>query len=401
MSCDETIALPELVQLQRGYDLATGKRRPGSIPVVASAGVVGRHDEAKCQPPGVVIGRSGSIGGAQFLNEPYWPLNTTLWVRDFHGNDAYYVYWLLKSLDLSYLNAGSGVPTLNRNHLGAVFVRVFETDEQRRIAWVLGSLDDKIELNRRLARTLEEIAAAIFKARFIDFEGVTEFQDSEIGPIPKGWRESRLGEVTSVTRGRSYTSAELSPSETGLVTLKSFNRGGGYNERGAKAYVGDYKPEQVIMPGEVVVAHTDLTQARDVIGRPARVRSSPQFDVLVASLDLAVVRPAGERVSSDFLLGLLASRAFRIHAFAHANGSTVLHLDSSAIGKFRFALPPARALDEFAQLSQPLYRGASALEEEATMLEAARDALLPKLISGSVGVPEGVGPDVDPAAEAA
>ena len=109
--------LGEVLTLQRGMDLPVQDRRAGKYPVVASTGVVGRHDTAPVKGPGVVIGRSGSIGGGQYIQSDYWPLNTTLWVKDFKGNNPRYCYYLLKSLDFSTFNAGSGVPTLNRNHI--------------------------------------------------------------------------------------------------------------------------------------------------------------------------------------------------------------------------------------------------------------------------------------------
>ncbi len=93
-----------------------------NIPVIASTGIGGYHNETKVNAPGVVIGRSGSIGGGQYITVDFWPLNTTLWVKDFKGHHPRYVYYLLKSIDFSQFNVGSGVPTLNRNHLSGVLV---------------------------------------------------------------------------------------------------------------------------------------------------------------------------------------------------------------------------------------------------------------------------------------
>src|SRR5690554_973155 len=156
--------LGELLTLQRGFDLPVNDRLPGHYPVVASTGIVGTHSQAMVEAPGVVIGRSGSLGGGQYIEQDFWPLNTTLWVKDFKGNDRLFCYYLLKSLDLARFNAGSGVPTLNRNHIHPLVVRVpLDVDEQREIAHILGTLDDKIELNRRMNATLEATARAIFK----------------------------------------------------------------------------------------------------------------------------------------------------------------------------------------------------------------------------------------------
>ena len=165
--------LGDVLTLQRGFDLPASDRRPGRFPVVASMGVVGTHCEPMVKGPGVVIGRSGSLGGAQYVTDDFWPLNTTLWVKDFKGNDRRFCYYLLKSLDLQTFDVGSSVPTLNRNHVHPLPVRMpADVDEQHAIAHVLGSLDDKIDLNRRMNETVEAMARALFKSWFIDFDPV-------------------------------------------------------------------------------------------------------------------------------------------------------------------------------------------------------------------------------------
>jgi len=162
--------LGDVLTLQRGFDLPESERRTGPYTVIASTGPVGTHDEAMVRGPGVVIGRSGSLGGGQYIEADFWPLNTTLWVKDFKGNNPRFCYYLLKSLDLGYFNAGSGVPTLNRNHIHPLpIVAPSDPAEQRAIAHILGTLDDKIELNRRMNETLEAMARAIFKSWFVDF----------------------------------------------------------------------------------------------------------------------------------------------------------------------------------------------------------------------------------------
>lgn len=134
----ESCTLGDILTLQRGMDLPTQNRANGRYPVVASTGVVGFHTEGPVKGPGVVIGRSGSIGGGQFIDQDFWPLNTTLWVKDFKGNDPRYCYYLLKSIDFKSMNAESGVPTLNRNHLHPMGAIKAPLKVQKEIAGVLG-----------------------------------------------------------------------------------------------------------------------------------------------------------------------------------------------------------------------------------------------------------------------
>ncbi|KAA0876453.1 restriction endonuclease subunit S [Nitrincola tapanii] len=166
------VPLNEFITLQRGHDLPHKDRVEGNIPVVASTGITGYHNVAKAKSPGVVIGRSGSIGGGQYITEDFWPLNTTLWVKDFKGHNERFVYYLLKNIDFTSFNVGSGVPTLNRNHLSSILVENKGRKSEDEIAKILGDFDDKIDLNNQISKNLEKMAQVIFKSWFVDFEPV-------------------------------------------------------------------------------------------------------------------------------------------------------------------------------------------------------------------------------------
>ena len=165
--------LGEVIELKRGYDLPQHKRTPGPVPVVSSSGPTDYHSESKVQGPGVVTGRYGTLGQVFFIPNNFWPLNTALYVRDFKGNDPRFISYFLRGVDFSAYSDKAAVPGLNRNHLHQEVVRIpIDINEQRAIAHILGSLDDKIELNRRMNETLEEMARALFKSWFIDFDPV-------------------------------------------------------------------------------------------------------------------------------------------------------------------------------------------------------------------------------------
>ncbi len=136
--------LGEFISLQRGHDLPEYDRRPGCVPVMGSFGVTGHHDEARASGPGVTVGRSGaSFGVVSFCDRNYWPLNTCLYATDFHGNDPRFAYYLLKSIDFGRYNSGSAQPSLNRNFIRDIPIRV-PPRRQRHIARTLGGLDDKM-----------------------------------------------------------------------------------------------------------------------------------------------------------------------------------------------------------------------------------------------------------------
>jgi type I restriction enzyme S subunit len=135
--------LGDVCTLQRGFDLPTQNRRPGAHPLISSSGIVDTHDESRVQGPGVITGRSGSIGNVFYVERDFWPLNTALYVRDFHDNFPRFVYYLLIAFDLKRFSGGAGVPTLNRNDVHNVTVLVPESvEEQQRI---VASLDEAFE----------------------------------------------------------------------------------------------------------------------------------------------------------------------------------------------------------------------------------------------------------------
>ncbi len=304
-------------------------------------------------------------------------------------------------------STASGVPKINVAYLRGFDIQIPPLRNQRAIAAVLGALDDKIELNRRMNRKLEELGSAIFKSWFVDFDPVQakrdshkpfgvppktagfftdHFKDSDLGPIPSGWKVATLGEIASFIKGKSYKTDELKPSSTALVTLKSFLRGGGYRCDGVKEYVGEYKPEQVVLPGELVVACTDVTQAADVVGRAARVLPDRRYERLVASLDTVIVRPISSQYAGTWLAQLLATDDYVAHVIGHANGTTVLHLASEALPNYRFACPPSKLADAFNVVADPLYQRRVINEAENTTLTRLRDALLPAVLSGDVSI---------------
>jgi type I restriction enzyme, S subunit len=169
--------LGEVATLQRGFDLPEQDRVPGVIPIVSSSGTTGFHNEWKVNPPGIVTGRYGTIGEVFFIEVDFWPLNTSLWVKDFHGNNHRYVYYLLKSLDYKKLSDKTGVPGINRNDVHKLKVILPPLREQCRIAEILGVWDESIDLLERLIGRIRSRKQGLMqqlltgKKRFKEFEG--------------------------------------------------------------------------------------------------------------------------------------------------------------------------------------------------------------------------------------
>ena len=168
--------LGEVATLQRGFDLPVAKRVEGSVPIFAANGPVGTHNVAKIKSPGVITGRSGTIGKVHLVETDYWPLNTSLWVKDFHGNDPSWIFRLLSWMRLETHTRGTGVPTLNRNLVHVVKVPCPPVPEQRRIAAIL----DKADAVRRKRKQAIQYTEDLLRSAFLDMFG---------DPVtnPKGW----------------------------------------------------------------------------------------------------------------------------------------------------------------------------------------------------------------------
>ena len=407
MTWTET-SLGKFAPFAYGKGLPKDKRIPGPVRVYGSNGVVGSHSEALVPDPAVIVGRKGSVGEVHLSEGPSWPIDTAFYVQGSDKADLHFLFYLLQTLPITS-NSDSAVPGLSREYAHSIEFKAPSLKTQRAIGRTLRVFDRKISLNDSLSKTLGEIARSIFKSWFVDFDPVkakmageapvgidTEtaalFPDSmektEFGEVPSGWTLRSLADVVSVTKGKSYKSSELQDSPVSLVTLKSFRRGGGYREDGLKPYSGTFKAEQVVQPGELVMAFTDVTQAGDLIGVPAIVNADPRAQQLVASLDVGIVRPHSASVTNLFIYFLLKSERFREHAKAHASGTTVLHLSKDAVPNFQFAMPPDELMTKFRQIAEPGFALSDSLSHESRLLASLRDGLLPRLVSGELEIPD-------------
>ena len=182
------MTLGDVLTLQRGFDITKKQQVPGPVPVVSSSGIGSFHNEHKVPGPGVVIGRKGSLGTVYYLDEPFWPHDTTLWVKDFKGNDPRFCSLLLKTLRLEQFDAGSSNPTLNRNHVHKLSVRCPDLATQRRIAAVTAAFDELIEINERRIELLEDLARSLYREWFVQLRFPGHGESLETGRVPQKWQ---------------------------------------------------------------------------------------------------------------------------------------------------------------------------------------------------------------------
>jgi type I restriction enzyme S subunit len=177
--------LGNVATLQRGFDLPQRDRRPGTIPIVSSSGIYDKHDRSQVSGPGVVTGRYGTVGEVFLVEEDFWPLNTTLFVKDFKGNDPLFISFLLRTIDFQPHSGKSGVPGVNRNDLHALAVGIPPVAEQCAIASALSDVDaliaalDKLIAKKRAVKTAAMQQLLTGKQRLPGFSGEWEVRSLE------------------------------------------------------------------------------------------------------------------------------------------------------------------------------------------------------------------------------
>lgn len=312
------------------------------------------------------------------------------------GGDAkkslWLYYWLKSPKAYEYINstlAGSTQSYLTLKSLREFPVKFPDNDNMSRIASILSSLDSKIETNNKINAKLEEMAQALFKSWFVDFEPFKdgEFEESELGRIPKGWKVYLMDELVDNISGYSYKGSELQNSNVAMATIKNFVRGGGFKIEGYKEIVitKKIKDIQFVDLFDVLVAHTDLTQNAEVVGNPALILSKSNYNQLIMSMDLTKVISKDKRLSNAFIYSILNTTSFKAHALGYVNGTTVLHMSKKAVPEYKVALPSDfDSIQEVVKSLDSIYQRMSITFDENLRLSRLRDTLLPKLMNGEI-----------------
>ncbi len=193
----------DIAPLQRGFDLPVSNMIEGKYPVVMSNGIGGYHNEYKVKGPGVITGRSGTIGKLQYIDTDYWPHNTSLWVTDFKGNYPKFVFYLYQKLNLSKFGTGSGVPTLNRNDVHDTLIHIPSHDEQKKISMCLDNLDHLITLHQRKLEKLKEYKKGMLQKMFP--KNGEKIPEVRFPGFDGEWKERKVSELCSISTGKSNT----------------------------------------------------------------------------------------------------------------------------------------------------------------------------------------------------
>ena len=222
-----------VLELQRGYDLPSSQMIDGNVLVAGSNGIIGTHNVARGNSPCITVGRSGSVGKVHFYEQPVWVHNTSLFVKNFKGNDPKYLFYFLRNLHLDEIfgKSSSVVPSLDRKVVHAMTTPFQDDiDKQKDISYSLSLLDQKIALNRAINRNLEALAKQLYDYWFVQFDFPNEegkpykssggkmiWSEGLKREIPDGWECHKIKDLATTYSGGTPLSSKKEYYENGDI----------------------------------------------------------------------------------------------------------------------------------------------------------------------------------------
>ena len=354
--------LGEFVTLKRGYDLPQQKRKNGEIPIFSSSGVTGTHNEAMVEAPGVITGRYGTIGEVFLAETSFWPLNTTLYVENFHENDEKFVYYFLKTLEWKKFASASAVPGINRNTVHKEIVRFPDFETQQKIASVLSTIDKKIAVNKAINDNLFAQMQALYAAWFIDcipFGGIK----------PSSWQKTSIYTIADIIYGAPFSSKQFNTDGKGIPIIRIRD----LKEQKVATYTTEKHPKGYLLQAGDIVVGMDGEFVPYIWGSDE------------AWLNQRVCVFKNKRLKGKaFLYFTIKPLLYAIEQTQVA--TTVIHIGKKDFDAFEITLPDPRVLDSFDAITTPMVEKIVENRFEIKQLELLRDALLPKLMSGELDI---------------
>jgi type I restriction enzyme S subunit len=371
------------IKLKRGYDLPESNIVRGKYPIVASTTIKGYHNQFKANPPGVVTGRSGSLGYVQYISTKYWPLNTTLYVKDFRDNFPKYVYYFLKKLNLENFNSGAGVPTLNQNHLHKLKIKIPPLPVQKKIAAILSAYDDLIEKNNRRIAILEKMAEEIYREWFVRLRFTGHEQVKFNKGIPEGWEVVKIDDMSEITSSKRI-----------------------YADDYVKDGVPFYRSKEIIQKYNNIEISEPLYISYEKFNEINRKFGAPQKnDILITSVGtLGVCYLVKENdyfyfkdgnliwlkkyndTTQKYLYYWLQSEQGKSSLLETTIGTSQPAFTIVNLKKVNILKPNENILTKFINIIEPINRQNDKLLESVRNLKQTRDRLLTRLISGKLSV---------------
>ncbi len=367
-------SLGNVATLQRGFDLPHRLRKAGSVPIVTSSGTESTHSEAKIKAPGVVTGRYGTIGEVFFIREDFWPLNTTLYVRDFHGNDPLFISYLLRTIDFHTHSGKSGVPGVNRNDLHEIVVDVPPTKgEQRAIAEALSDADALIEsLEQLLTKkrhlkqgTMQELLTG--KKRLPGFVG--------------DWETKAIASFSAfVTKGATPTTYGFNWTDDGVRFLRSECVSANGLDLAQSMFISEVA-HSALSRGEVREGDILITITGNV-GRVVRLPAN--FGIANINQHIARVRISAPNVSSDFVFHFLSQATIRANYALITTGQAYPQISLKQVRETLVPFPSFSEQTAIAAILSDMDTEIAELETQLTKTRALKQGMMHKLLTGEI-----------------
>ncbi|WP_081933562.1 restriction endonuclease subunit S [Massilia sp. 9096] len=386
--------LGDFIELKRGYDLPQAKRLKGSVPLVSSSGISDEHNVAMVKGPGVITGRYGTIGQVFYVEDDFWPLNTTLYVRDFKGNHPKFIQYFLRTIDFQAYSDKAAVPGINRNHLHEALVVMPSLTEQENIAQFLGALDDRISLLGEINTTLESIAQALFKSWFVDFDPVHAKVE---GRVPEG-----MDEATAALFPDGFAESEVGqvPQEWSVVSLSTLMDIAGGTQPPANEFIGNMRDGYVRL---IQIRDYETDAHLTYVPLTPKLKTTSREDVMIArygasvgricwglegAYNVALVRVVCELQAREFLRTYLMSNVFQARLAALSGRSAQAGFNKGDIASFKLVSPTKELLAAYHRAVWPMRETILHNRQRVGILCTLRDTLLPRLISGQLRISE-------------
>ncbi|WP_154953341.1 restriction endonuclease subunit S [Klebsiella grimontii] len=358
--------LGEIVILNYGKALKAQDRNAGSIPVYSSGGLTGWHNKALINEQGIIIGRKGTVGKAYLTYGPFWCIDTAYYILPNPSKyDFVFLFYLLKTLGLEELNEDSAVPGLNRDTAYSQEILLPSLPEQKAIASVLSSLDDKIDLLHRQNKTLESMAETLFRQWF-DVDSNDEWQEKNVLDI-----FTLVGGGTPKTSVAEYWTDEIPWISGGDISAA--HQGYLYSTEKSISLAGLQNSSAKLLP-----KNSTVISARGTVGKYALLAR----DMAFSQSNYGIVSKIG---SYPFFIYLLVG--FIVDdLLTAAYGSVFDTITTRTFESVNLKFPSLNSIEKFNEEISPIFSKKETNTQQIKTLENLRDTLLPKLMSGEVRV---------------
>ena len=360
MTSWKTYKLGDILNFRRGHDLPKTEMVDGDIPVAGSNGVIGYHNVSTPIEPCITIGRSGNVG-TPYIYDKCWAHNTVLYVDDFKGNDPLYLYYLLKTIPLASYGGGSAVPTLNRNHIHPIEIKHTPSlEEQRRIAGILGAIDDKIENNRRINTNLELQAQALFDEWFIT-------NTFRLGVFSKAY----LTDIANYLNGLAMQRFRPLEGEIGIPVLKIKELGQGQYDSSSDLCSPSIEEKYIVRDGDIIFSWSG-TLLVDI------------WCSGVCGLNQHLFKVTSDKYPQWFIYYWTKHHLAKFIRIAKDKAVTMGHIKRGDLEVSEVLIPDEKSFAEIDKMMSPIFKAIIANRIANRHLATLRDTLLPKLMNGDI-----------------